>query len=189
MAKINIIRKPIFFAHSGGSQGSPGKGSFDLVSKLETELSNEFEIRNPVIDNPETPTYMMWKKLFHKEFENRAEPIALVGHSLGGSMLLKYLSEEEPNISISGLFLISIPFWGKDGWDVEDFVLPEKCEAKLRQISDVFLYHSKYDEIVPFEHLSFYKKVFSGATVREVEGKEHAFTRGLPDLILDLKNI
>ncbi len=33
-----------------------------------------------------------------------AEPVILIGHSLGGSILLKYLSEEKPVILIAGLF-------------------------------------------------------------------------------------
>jgi predicted alpha/beta hydrolase family esterase len=189
MLKTNIKPKRILFAHSAGSQGGPGEGSFDLVSAIETELSHEYEIRYPIIDNPNAPTYETWNKLFNSVFKKNTEPLILVGHSLGGSMLLKYLSEEKADVSIAGLFLISIPLWGEEGWEVEEFVLPEKFEAKLRHISNVYLYHSKYDEIVPFEHLNFYRNAFPYATVRELSGKDHAFTGGLPDLVLDIKNI
>jgi len=188
MQKTDIKLKHIFFVHSAGSQGGSGEGSFDLVSTLETELSSDYHIQYPVINNPEVPTYQTWKKLFSFKLKEYTEPLILVGHSLGGSVLLKYLSEEKVDISIVGLFLISIPHWGKKDWEVEEFVLPENFETKLRHISNVFLYHSKNDEIVPFEHLSFYKNAFPNATVRELEGKDHAFARGLPVLVADIKS-
>ena len=181
--------KEILFAHSGGGQGSPGEGSFDLVSWLRSELSKEYNIRYPIIDNPESPTYKMWKKLFTKEFKKIGQSVILVGHSLGGSMLLKYLSEERPNISTSALFLVSTPFWGKDGWEVEDFVLQENFEATLKHINNVYLYHCKSDKIVPFQHLNFYKKAFPHSIVRILNGTDHAFSKGLPELVSDIKKL
>ena len=181
--------KEILFAHSGGGQGSSGEGSFDLVSWLRSELSKEYNIRYPIIDNPESPTYKMWKQLFTKEFKKISQSVILVGHSLGGSMLLKYLSEERPNISISALFLVSTPFWGKDGWDIEDFVLEQNFEATLNHINKVYLYHCKSDKIVPCQHLKFYKKAFPLSIVRILNGSDHAFSKGLPELVSDIKNI
>lgn len=181
--------KQVLFAHSAGAQGSAGQGSFDLVSYLQTALSKEYEIHYPIIDDPEAPTYAMWKKMFDSEFKKVTQPVILVGHSLGGSTLLKYLSEEQPHISISGLFLVAIPHWGKNGWDVDDFVLKENFERSLVQVPEPYLYHSKHDEIVPFRHLDFYKKAFKGATVRELDGTDHAFARGLPELVSDIQKL
>ncbi|MEQ6119407.1 alpha/beta hydrolase [Reichenbachiella sp. MALMAid0571] len=177
----------ILFAHSGGGQGGAGQGSFDLVSYLKKELQNDFEIHYPIIDDPEDPSYQKWKKLLSKEFENLDQPVMLIGHSLGGSMLLKYISEEKPNISISSLFLVATPHWGKNGWDIDEFVLQENFEHKLGKIATVFLYHCKEDLIVPFKHLNFYKKVFPNAIVRILNGTDHAFSNGLPELVGDIK--
>lgn len=187
MTNTNKEPKQILFAHSGGGQSHPGEGSFDLVSSLKQQLSNEYDIHYPIIDDPEAPTYKMWKKLFSTEFKRRKQPIILVGHSLGGSMLLKYLSEERPKISISALFLVAIPLWGKNGWAVEDFVLQENFEAELKHITKVYLYHCKKDAIVPFEHLNFYKAAFPHSIVRVLNGTDHAFATGLPELASDIK--
>jgi predicted alpha/beta hydrolase family esterase len=35
----------------------------------------------------------------------------VVGHSLGGSFMLKFLVEEEPRNRIAGIFLIAAPYW------------------------------------------------------------------------------
>lgn len=160
MKHIHREPKQILFAHSGGGQGGSGEGSFDLVAYLRSELLNDYEVHFPIIEDPEAPTYEMWAKLLSIEFNTFNEPVILVGHSLGASMLLKYLSEEKPDIDVSALFLVSSPFWGKDGWDVEDFVLQENFELHLRHIEKVFLYQCKEDPVVPFEHLNFSKRRF-----------------------------
>lgn len=189
MTNRNKEQKQLLFAHSGGGQGNPGEGSFDLVSYLKRELSSEYDIHFPIIDDPEAPTYKMWKKLFSAEFKKIKQPIILVGHSLGGSMLLKYLSEERPQITISALFLVATPLWGKNGWDVEEFVLQKNFESELKHITNVFLYQCKDDPVVPFKHLNFYKTVFPYSVVRVLNGTDHAFTNGLPELVDDIKTI
>ena len=187
MKKTRNNVKQVLFAHSGGGQGSAGQGSFDLVNALKSELSNEYEIHYPIIDNPEAPTYEMWKKMFDSEFKKINQSIILVGHSLGGSVLLKYLSEEQPHISILGLFLVAIPHWGESDWDVDDFILKENFEESLVHIPKIYLYHCKHDEVVPFQHLPFYENTFKTSTVRKLNGKDHSFSKGLPELVSDIK--
>ena len=185
----NKSLKQILFAHSAGKQDGPGEGSFDLVNTLQKELANEYHIHFPLIAQPDAPTYQMWKQLFDAELQEKTEPMILIGHSLGASTLLKYLSEEKPTITILGLFLISTPFWSKKGWDTNDFVLKEGFESELPHIPYVFLYHSKDDDMVPFNHLDFYKKAFPKAMVRALKGNDHAFENGLPVLVSDLKKL
>lgn len=187
MEKTNTETRQILFAHSAGSQYSPGEGSFNLVANLQRELSREYHIHYPIIDDPEAPTYQMWKKLFSTELSRIDQPLILIGHSLGGSTLLKYLSEEKPKITVYAMFLIATPHWGKNGWDVEDFLLQENFEAELRNIPHVYLYHCQNDPVVPFQHLEFYKKAFPDSVVRELKGKDHAFENGLPELVSDIK--
>lgn len=184
-----MSKQQVLFAHSAGVQGAPEKGSFDLVSYLRKELSDKYEIHYPIIEDPENPTYEMWKSLFSQEFNKIEKPLILIGHSLGGSMLLKYLSKEKSNTTISALFLISTPHWGKNGWDIEDFEMRKNFETELNHITRVYLYHSDNDTIVPFEHLNFYKKAFPHAIIRELKGTDHAFANGLPELVSDIKSL
>src|SRR6187200_185770 len=102
MAAAKKELKKILFAHSAGAQYGKGKGSYDLVKYLKSKLSGEFEMLFPKIEKPNSPTYEKFKKMFALAFNDITEPIILVGHSLGASTLLKYLSEEKPDISISG---------------------------------------------------------------------------------------
>ena len=178
--------KKILFAHSAGPQYGNGKGSYDLVKYLKTKLSHEYEILFPTIEKPVSPTYAKFKNMFAAAFKNITEPVILVGHSLGGSTLLKYLSEEKPAISITALFLVSTPHWKSN---MKEFQLKENFQTSLKNIPSIFLYHSKNDTDAPFESLEFYKKSFKKATVHILPGKEHIFSKGLPILVSDIQKL
>ena len=187
--KMTNKKKPtikIFFAHSAGPQYGPGKGSYDLVKYLRTELPKEFQIIFPTIEKPNAPTYAKFKKMFKSAFAAITEPVILVGHSLGASTLLKYLSEEKPGVSILGLFLVSTPYWKSN---MKEFQLNKNFQASLAGIPKIFLYHSKHDADVPIDHLEFYEQAFSTAVVRKLNGKEHIFSKGLPELVADIKSL
>jgi len=186
MAKSKKGLRKVLFAHSAGPQYGSGKGSYDLVMYLKSKLSGEFEIHFPVIEKPRLPTYEKFKKMFGWAFAAITEPVILIGHSLGGSTLLKYLSEERPAIAASAIFLISTPHWKSD---MNEFELKTNFQAFLKDIPAVFLYHSKNDTEVPFENLKFYKGAFKTAIVRELPGKEHIFSNGLPELVTDIKSL
>ena len=186
MAKSKKELRKVLLAHSAGPQYGRGKGSYDLVMYLKSKLSDEFEILFPIIEKPQSPAYEKFKKMFALAFAAITEPVILIGHSLGGSTLLKYLSEEKPAISISALFLISTPHWQSN---MKEFELKENFQDFLKNIPAVFLYHSKNDTVVPFEHLKFYETALKTAIVRELPGKEHVFSKGLPELVADIKSL
>jgi uncharacterized protein len=96
------------------------------------------------------PVYEAWKERIAKELDALEGEVVLVGHSLGGSILLKYLSEEEVEKSVVGLFLVAMPYWGVEDWEVGEFALREDFASKIPKDLTVFLYHSRDDEVVPF---------------------------------------
>jgi predicted alpha/beta hydrolase family esterase len=184
--KMTNPKTKILFAHSGGPQDGPGEGSYDLVKYLKSSLQERFQVLFPIIEDASSPTYAKFKDLFKLAFAEITEPVILVGHSLGGSTLLKYLSEEKPDVSILGLFLISTPFWKSN---MKDFQLKENFQASLKDIPQIFLYHSKKDTAVSIDHLEFYENAFKTAVVHKLNGSEHAFSKGLPELVADIKSL
>ncbi|PZR26517.1 MAG: hypothetical protein DI535_14000 [Citrobacter freundii] len=176
----------ILFAHSAGPQYGPGKGSYDLVKYLRTGLGDGFQVLFPKIDKPNSPTYEKYKKMYRFAFMKLTEPVILVGHSLGASTLLKYLSEEKHRLKIRGLFLAATPHWKSN---MKEFQLEENFQLKLKEIAPVFLYQSKNDPELSPEHLAFYRDKLNWAKTREIEGDEHAFSKGLPVLMEDIRSI
>src|SRR5450631_1755347 len=104
----------------------------------------------------------------------------LVGHSFGGAMLLKYLSEETIKASVASLFLIAAPFVGADeNWRDNAFALEPDFAGKLSGLPQISLYHSRDDDIVPFAHLAVYARSLPQATVRKFRSRGHHFGNDL----------
>jgi predicted alpha/beta hydrolase family esterase len=182
------MKQKVLFVHSGGTQG-PHEGSSDLVTYLRQMLGGGYEVLYPKMPDPDHPEYVLWKEHLEKRIAWLDDEVILVGHSLGGSVLLKYLSEENFHKSIAGLFLVAAPYWGKRDWEVDEYVLQKDFYAKLPHIRRIFLYHSRNDEVVPFNHLASYADKLPNAVVREFDSRRHLFSTGLPELVDDIKDL
>lgn len=179
----------IFFAHSAGAQGGPGQGSYDLVEWLREALAEEYDIHCPIVEDPEAPAYARWQALFDRELAGRPGEIILIGHSLGASVLLKYLCESKPGLQIQGFFSIAAPYWGEDGWHVDDFAITGDVQKHLPELPAFHLYHCLDDPFVPIGHMGLYQQLFPHAIRHELSGSEHTFAAGLPELAEDIKNL
>ena len=68
----------------------------------------EFVVIKPEMPNKDMARYSTWKLWFEKYIPFlEAENLVLVGHSLGGMFLTKYLAENEFPIQISQLHLVA----------------------------------------------------------------------------------
>jgi predicted alpha/beta hydrolase family esterase len=179
------MKKQILFLHSAGPQGTH-EGSSDLVAWLKKELSHDYNVHFPIMPDPDNPEYEAWREKIEEELDATEDGVILVGHSLGGSVLLKQLSEHPFNKKISGMFLIATPFWGKE---MDEYMLKNDFASRLPEIPVTILYHSRHDEMVPFSHLGTYAKKMPKAYVRELYGDDHVFADGIPELVKDIKNL
>lgn len=180
------MKKQVLFIHSAGPHGIR-QGSSGLISYLQERLGEAYHVLSPGMPDPD---YVLWKAQIANEIKALDGEVLLVGHSLGGSVLLKYLSEEGCKRTISGLFLVAAPHWGKDdNWQNEEYTLSNSFAAKLSHISKLFLYHSRHDPVVPLAHAQHYAKQLPQAVTRTYEGDDHYFGEGLPKLADDIKRI
>ncbi|GHO57878.1 RBBP9/YdeN family alpha/beta hydrolase [Ktedonobacter robiniae] len=179
------MRKQILFIQGAGNQHKP-LGSGKLVASLRQQLGSDYQVLAPDMPDPNHPRYLAWRDQIEQELGKLDADALLIGHSLGGSMLLKYLAEGTYQKPIAGLFLVAVPYWGKQDWELEYAVLDDFA-SRLPPIRQLFLYHSRSDEEVPFSSLRRYQEKLPQATVRVFDGKEHSFTEGLPLLAQDIK--
>lgn len=168
-----------------------GRGAYEedalLVNSLRNELGSAYTVHYPRMVNEENPEYADWNAQITAELTLLDGEIVLVGHSVGGSVLLKYLSENRSVRSIAAVIILAAPYWGADEfWDWDDGRLPENVAVKLTSVPQIILYHSRDDEIVPFQHLALYAKRIPQATLREVNGREHQFANDLADVAKDI---
>lgn len=183
-----IRKKQVLFVHCGGTQGLH-EGSSDLVAWLQMVLGPPYEVFYPKMPNPDQPSYEQWKHQLKNELRLLDDGVILVGHSIGGSVLLKFLSEEKITKKIDALFIIGSPYWGKKNWRVPEYALKENFPACLPDIGEIYLYHSRKDEVVPFKHLSYYAEKLPQAYARAIDGREHLFASGLPEMARDIKSL
>lgn len=181
------MKKQVLFIHSAGPQGE-GQGSAGLLQYLKDELGSAFQVHAPEMPDPEDPQYEKWEIRLKEEIAALDDGSVLVGHSIGGSALLKFLSEEELGKSFAKVITVAAPFWGIDeDWQLESFTLAEDFVSRNSLLPDVVLFHSIGDEIVPFKHLEKYMENLPSATVRQLSGKDHIFQEGLEELIVEIR--
>src|SRR5687767_7527656 len=143
--------RKIFFLHSAGPQQGE-EGSAKLIQYIKQNLSASYQVIAPVMKDPDNPEYENWKKALTGLFRIVDEETIIIGHSLGGSVLLKFLSEEHPLDKIRAIYLVAVPFWGSDGWDVSEFALAQNFAEHLPVAGATVIYQSEDDEIVTPDH-------------------------------------
>ena len=145
-------------------------------------------VHYPLLPEASAPDFGRRKQI-RKEIGKIKGEIILVGHSLGASMLLKYLSESQVQKKIAGIFLIATPFWsGKADWE-EGLKLQEDFPDKLPKDVPMFLYHCRDDEEVPFDQLALYAQKLPHATVRAIASGGHQLNNDLTLVAKDIRSL
>ena len=166
----------VLLVHSSGPQG-PGEGTDPFATRLREELGSSHEVLFPIMPSPEDPHYDAWSERLGQVLSGLDEPPIVVGHSLGGSVMLKHLAEAGFHESLTGLVLVATPFWGQSDWEKE-WALPEDWPDPDTVLPRTFLFHSRDDEEIPVAHLELYAKRLPGAEVHPLDGNGHLFDHG-----------
>jgi predicted alpha/beta hydrolase family esterase len=184
LMKVGLMKIPVLFVQGGG------EGAHDvdaaLVASLKKTLGANYEVSYPRMPRESKPDMKAWKAKIAGEVETLPGGLVLVGHSVGGSALLKYLSEENVEKPIAGLFLLAAPSWDEENWDFDEFKLPRDLADKVSRIPRIFLYHNRDDEIVPFSHLALHAARLPRAVFREGESGGHQFGEDLTKVARDI---
>ncbi len=173
-----------------------GRGAYDedkrLADSLRRALGPRFEVRYPAMPNEDDAPYDQWRQQIEQELAELPGPVVLVGHSVGASVLMRWLSERMDEKAIVGVFLVACPFWGGDGWryeGYEELALPPGFAAGLPTGTPVYLYHCRDDATVPFDHLALYAKALPQATVRAFDEGGHQLNDDLSAVARDIASL
>lgn len=181
------MKKSVLFIHGGGEDAYVADEH--LVVSLRTDLGSDYAVSYPRMPNPDQPRYTAWKRQLVELLSTFDGEVIVVGHSLGGSVALKYLSDEPVDQRIVGLFMVAAPYWGFDGWAVDEYTLSEDFAARLSADLPIFCYHSRDDDIVPFDHLGMYAARLPQATLRAFDGRGHQFANDLSEVAADITHL
>ena len=153
-------------------------------------LGEGYEVILPQMPNASNARYLEWKIYFEKFIPLLHDGVVLVGHSLGGIFLVKYLSEEKFPKEISGVFLVAAPFNTATEHPLADFnITTPDLRGLGEQAEKIFLYHSHDDEVVPFSNFERYVALLPRATQRIFADRGHFNEDDFPELVGDIKSV
>jgi len=181
---VRNLKKNVIIIHGAGPKHyrSLDDGSGDWQAKLPQDLGEEYKIIAPQMPSPKNPSFEEWKILLDKNIARISGDIIFVGHSLGGSFLLKYLSQNPITHRILGLCLVATPFNTIKGFEVPNDL------SHFWSLKKLFLYHSMDDVEVPYAHSLIYKDRLH-AHLRTYTDRGHYFKKSeFPDIAQDIKN-
>lgn len=159
-------------------------------TNLPAALGEDFEVFLPEMPNKMNAKYLEWKIWFSKYLPYLRDGICLIGHSLGGYFLAKYLSEEIFPVAIARLYLISVPFENStaEGEDGGDFGFkPEHFATAAQRIGEVSIFHAQDDPVVPFVHARHYAELLPHAHTYFPHMGGHFLQPEFPELLKAIK--
>lgn len=156
---------------------------------LEFLDEKEYQIIKPTMPSKDNAYYEAWKIWFEKVIPHLDDDLIIVGHSLGGLFLAKYLSENAFPVSIKQLHLVAAVYDYEDEIEqLGDFRL-QNFPGKLldMNIPEIHIYHSTDDTIVPVEEANKYHKALQGSHLHIFDNRFHFIGETFPELFENIK--
>jgi len=150
---------------------------------LKTSLP-DYQIIKPRMPLSDNSHYEEWKIHFERYFEFIEDEVILIGGSLGGIFLAKYLSENKFPKKIKHTYLVCPPY--DDTLSGEDLVGGFTLKDDLSQLDseNLTLLFSKNDDVVPVSHADKYKEKLKKAKIIVYEDKNgHFQVEEFPEII------
>ncbi len=159
---------------------------------LDKKLSRDFELIRPNMPASDNAKYLEWKLNFENYFKLLRSDLILIGVSLGGIFLAKYLSENKFPKKIAKVILVCPPF--DDSLSLEDLAGGFKLKSNLSLIEknckNVVLLFSEDDDVVPIIHASKYAQKLPKARIMIFESKNgHFRISEFPEIIKLIREI
>lgn len=171
-----------------------GEGSKRWPETLRPLLGEGYDVYMPTMPNKTNARYDEWSIWFERYLELTCDGVILIGWSLGGMFLAKYLSENKPKQKVAALFLLAAPS-GRiretvHGDDCESFRPEAGAVAKLGTfIPRIEIWHSTDDFVVPVSETEWYQAHIKEAEMNIFTDRNHFLTPELPELIKAVQSI
>lgn len=157
---------------------------------LDKKLGKKFEIIRPSMPLKDNACYEDWKIHFERYLPFLRSKTILIGSSLGGIFLAKYLAENKLRKKFLAVFLISPPF--DNSLPHEDLVGGFRLPSDLSQLENscrrLYLLFSEQDQVVPVDQAAKYALKLKQATIKiypHISG--HFQIAELPELVNFIK--
>ncbi len=173
----------------GGGKGTHDEWDNKLVESLERELGPDYAVRYPRMPHEADPKYAAWTTALRRQFAGLDDGAIVIGHSIGGTILIRILADDPPKLRLGGVFLIAAPFVGDGGWQTDDIEPLSDLGARLPEQTPIHLYHGNQDETVPVGHVALYAKAIPQAVVRRLSGRDHQLNNDMSEIAADVRRL
>jgi predicted alpha/beta hydrolase family esterase len=202
------MKKQVVFIHGGDAftkredfleylrtmplRSLPGKEApVHWTQTLTADLGEDYEVFMLSMPNKHNASFDEWSIWFERYFEYLRDGAVLVGWSLGGMFLAKYLSENQAPFAVGRLLLLAAPcgrYSSPDGNDCGTFQFDPAILTNLsKQIKNIEIWHSEDDFVVDFADVKKYQKALPEATFKGFIDKNHFLTPTFPELLQSIK--
>jgi predicted alpha/beta hydrolase family esterase len=182
------MQRQVLFVQGGGA-GVHDQWDDKLVASLVRELGPDYEIRYPRMPHEGGPQYAPWAVALEQEFGNLRDGPILIGHSIGGTILINALAEHAAKWTPGGVFLISAPFVGKGGWPSKDIGPMSDLGTRLPARVPLYLYYGSKDDTVPLKHAGLYERAMPSAVIRWLANRDHQLNNELSEVAADVRRL
>jgi pimeloyl-ACP methyl ester carboxylesterase len=177
---VTPVRQVLFV--QGAGAGAHDEWDIRLVESLRRELGDGYEVHYPLMPDEHEPTYAAWSAAVRRELTELADDPVVVGHSVGGTILVAALAEQRPEREPAAIVLIAAPFVGPGGWPGDEFELAGDLGARLPREAEVHLFHGLQDETAPPAHAELYDRAISQAQLHLLPGRDHQLNGDLREV-------
>jgi len=165
------------------------KYRLDWKSSITADLGEDYEVLVPRMPNTTNAKYSEWSIWFEKIIPLLKNNMILVGHSLGGIFLAKYLSENEMPKKIRATVLVAAPYEELESEELASFSLPKSLSRFNDQVKKILLIQSKDDVVVPLDHVYKYQNDLPNSKVILLDDMGHFKQEHFPELVALIKNL
>ena len=181
-------KRQVLFVQGGGENVHAGWDD-KLVASLRSELGPNYDIRYPRMPDEDDPNYVSWKASFEKEIAALNDGAIIVGHSIGGTILINALAERSPERKLGAVILVAAPFVGEGGWPSDDWKPQRELGRKLPAGVPIFLFHGLADDAAPPAHADLYAQAIPQARLCPLPGRDHQLNNDLSEIAAAIKSV
>ena len=157
----------------GGGPGVHDEWDARLVESLVDTLGPGHEVRYPRMPAEDDPSYARWGPAIRREIAALDDGAVVVGHSVGGTVLIHVLSETPLQRSVKAIVLLAAPFVGAGGWPGDEFQLHPDLGERLPRGVEIQAFYGLEDRTVPPSHADLYARAIPQAHVHRLPGRDH----------------
>lgn len=157
-------------------------------TNLHQALGHSYQVVVPRMPNRDNAKYAEWVVWLERHLSLLENEVILVGHSLGGCFLAKYLATTNTSKIIRGTFLVAPPF-DETRHHSTEFTVETPLDLLAVQGGELHAYFSEDDAVVSYGESEKYRAALPNAHIHSFADRGHFNQEEFPELVADIKSL